>query len=128
MEVPRLGVNSEMQLPVYATATATPDPIFICNLQHQIFNPPSKAKDGNCILTETSQALNLLIQHGNSRKFLKISKPRSEGNKEEMVPGLPEKLDWGGGSQEVERLKQCYFREPQVPGSSQESTVKNWKI
>ena len=26
MEVPRLGVESELQLPAYATATATPDP------------------------------------------------------------------------------------------------------
>ena len=26
MEVPRLGVESELQLPVYTTATATPDP------------------------------------------------------------------------------------------------------
>ena len=25
MEVPRLGVESELQLPAYATATATPD-------------------------------------------------------------------------------------------------------
>jgi len=25
MEVPRLGVESELQLPVYTTATATPD-------------------------------------------------------------------------------------------------------
>ena len=26
MEVPRLGVKSELKLPVYTTATATPDP------------------------------------------------------------------------------------------------------
>ena len=39
MEVPRLGVESELQLP--ATATATPDPSHVCTLrcswwQHQI--------------------------------------------------------------------------------------------
>ena len=30
MEVPRLGVQSELQLMAYATATATPDPSHIC--------------------------------------------------------------------------------------------------
>ena len=32
MEVPRLGVESELQLPAYTTTTAMPDPI--CNLHH----------------------------------------------------------------------------------------------
>ena len=48
MEVPRLGVESELQLLSYATATQ--DPSRICNLHHssqqlQILNPLSKAKD-----------------------------------------------------------------------------------
>ena len=34
MEVPRLGVESELQLLAYTTATATPDPSHICNLHH----------------------------------------------------------------------------------------------
>ena len=34
MEVPRLGVESELQLLVYATATATWDPSCVCNLYH----------------------------------------------------------------------------------------------
>ena len=36
MEVPRLGVKSELQLLAYvtATATATPDPSHLCNLHH----------------------------------------------------------------------------------------------
>ena len=34
MEVPRLGVKSEPQLLVYATATATRDPSHICDLHH----------------------------------------------------------------------------------------------
>ena len=43
MEVPRLGVKSELQLPAYTTATVTPDLSPICNLhyilwQHQILN------------------------------------------------------------------------------------------
>ena len=34
MEVPRLGAELEMQLPVYTTATATWDPSRVCNLLH----------------------------------------------------------------------------------------------
>ena len=34
MEVPRLGVESELQLPAYTAATATPDPSRICDLHH----------------------------------------------------------------------------------------------
>ena len=50
MEVPRLGVELELQLPTYATATAMPDPSQVCNLHHspqqcQTLNPLSKARD-----------------------------------------------------------------------------------
>ena len=50
MEVPRLGVKSELQLPVYTTATAMPGPSFICDLHHspqqcQILNPLNEAWD-----------------------------------------------------------------------------------
>ena len=50
MEVPRLGVKLELQLPVYTTATATPDPSRVCDLHHsswqcQILNPLSEARD-----------------------------------------------------------------------------------
>ena len=34
MEVPRLGVQSELQLPAYTPATATGDPSHICDLHH----------------------------------------------------------------------------------------------
>ena len=34
MEVPRLGVESELQLPVCATATATQCPSHVCDLHH----------------------------------------------------------------------------------------------
>ena len=34
MEVPRLGVESELQLPAYTTAIATRDPSAICDLHH----------------------------------------------------------------------------------------------
>ena len=50
MQVPRLGVRLELQLPAYTTATATLDPSRICNLhhssrQHQILKPLSEARD-----------------------------------------------------------------------------------
>ena len=34
MEVPRLGVESEIQLPAYTTATARWDPSRVCDLYH----------------------------------------------------------------------------------------------
>ena len=50
MDVPRLGVESELQRLAYTTATATQNPSHICDLHHSswqrwILNPPSKAKD-----------------------------------------------------------------------------------
>ena len=50
MEVPRLGVKSELQLPAYATATATLGLSCIYDLHHssqqpRILNPLSKARD-----------------------------------------------------------------------------------
>ena len=57
MHVPRLGVESELQLPPYSTATATQDPSRIwdlhCSLQQcQILNPLSEAGDQTRILTD----------------------------------------------------------------------------
>ena len=34
MDVPRLGVESELQLPAYAIATAMPDLSHVCDLHH----------------------------------------------------------------------------------------------
>ena len=58
MEVPRLGVESELWQPAYATGTATPDPSHICCLQHSseqhwILNPLSEAKDRTRVLMDT---------------------------------------------------------------------------
>ena len=58
MEVPRLGIESELQLLAYATATATPDPRRICDLhrgsvQCQILNPLSGASNQTHILMDT---------------------------------------------------------------------------
>ena len=60
MEVPRLGVESELQSPPYATATTTQDPSHTCDLhcsswQRWIRNPPSEARDRTRILMDTSQ-------------------------------------------------------------------------
>ena len=72
MAVSRLGVESELQLLAYTTATATWDPSCICNLHHssrqcQIPGPPSKARDRTCILMDTSQIL--LHHNGNSHQM-----------------------------------------------------------
>ena len=50
MEVPRVGVQSELQLPAYTTAIATQDPSLVCDLHHssrqrRILNSLSKARD-----------------------------------------------------------------------------------
>ena len=50
MEVPRLGVQMELQLSAYTTATAMPDLSHVCDLhhssqQHRILNPLSEARD-----------------------------------------------------------------------------------
>ena len=61
MEVPRLGVELELQLPAYITATATMDPSWVCDLhrsswQPWILNPLSKARDQTRIFVDTSQS------------------------------------------------------------------------
>ena len=60
MEIPRLGVESELQQPGSATATATAGSSLICDLhhssqQHRIPDPLSKARDGTCILIDVSR-------------------------------------------------------------------------
>ena len=60
VEVPGLGVESELQLPAYTTATATRDPSHVCDLHHSswqcwILNPLKEARDQTCILTDTSR-------------------------------------------------------------------------
>ena len=55
MEVPRLGVKLELQVPAYATAIETPDPSHVSDLQHssqqgRIPDPVSEARDWTRIL------------------------------------------------------------------------------
>ena len=59
MEVPRLRVKSELQLPACATATATRSLGHVCNVhhslwQHQILNPLSEARVRTQVFTDTS--------------------------------------------------------------------------
>ena len=61
MEVPRLGVQSELQPLSYATFTAMPDLSHVCDLHHsswqcQILNPLSEAGGQACVLMDTSQS------------------------------------------------------------------------
>ena len=72
MEVPRLGVESELQPPAYTTATAMPDPSRICDLHHSlrqcwILNPLSEVRDRTQTLRDASRVLNPLNHNGNSR-------------------------------------------------------------
>ena len=62
MEGPRLGVESQLQLPAYTTATAIRDPSCICNLypsswRRPIIDPLSKARYQTLVLMDTSQIL-----------------------------------------------------------------------
>ena len=57
--VPRLGVQSELKLPAYTTATATWEPSLVCDLQHSsqqcwILNPLIEARDRTRVLMDTS--------------------------------------------------------------------------
>ena len=59
LEVPRLGMESELQLPAYTTATATWDLSRVCDLHHSsrqrwILNPLSEARDQTHVLVDPS--------------------------------------------------------------------------
>ena len=80
MEVPRLGVQSELQLPAYTIVIATQDPRCVCNLhlsswQCRILNPLSKARDQTHILMDTSQFPMNHSGNAYDLKFLVIDNP-----------------------------------------------------
>ena len=59
MKLPSLRVELKLQLPAYATATATHNPSRVCNLcrslwQCRILNPLSEAGDRARVLMDTS--------------------------------------------------------------------------
>ena len=60
IEVPRLGVQLELQLLAYTTDTEMWDPSHVCDLYHSlgkhwILNPLSEAMDLTHVLMDTSQ-------------------------------------------------------------------------
>ena len=67
------GMETELQLQTYTTATGTLALSYTCDLccslwQCWILDPQSEARDWTCILMDTSQTLNLLSHNGNSEK------------------------------------------------------------
>ena len=75
MEVSRLGVELELQLPAYTTAMQ--DLNRVCDLhhssrQHQILNALSKARDQTCLLTNPSCIVNHSAMMGTPFKSLGI--------------------------------------------------------
>ena len=78
MEVPRLGVELELQLPASTTATAMLYLSCVFDLhhssrQHRILNPLSEARDRTCVLMDASLGSLPLSHVGNS-----LSGPISE--------------------------------------------------
>ena len=85
MDIPRLGVKMELQLPAYTTATATQDPSLVCTTahttpelhhssrQHWIPNTLSKARNQTCILTDTSWIHFHCATVGTPEWFLRLS-------------------------------------------------------
>ena len=60
MEVPWLGVKSELHLLAYTTAIATQDPSHVCDLHHcswqcWVLSPLSEARDQTHVLMDTSE-------------------------------------------------------------------------
>jgi len=77
MEVPRLEVKWELQLPACATATAMQDLSCVCGLhhssrQHRILDPPSKARDQTRILMDPGRVGVTLSHEGNSHIIVLI--------------------------------------------------------
>ena len=71
MDVPRLGVKSDLQLPAYATAMATQDLSRVCDLHHSsqqgwILSLLSEARDQTCNLMVPSQVHNQMSHNRNS--------------------------------------------------------------
>ena len=84
MEVPRLRVESVLQLPTYTTVTATWDPTLICDLHHSspqcrfLLNPLSEAKDLTHVLMDTSRVCYHWATTGTPKGLLFFLKPTCE--------------------------------------------------
>ena len=85
LEVPWLGVESEMKLQAYVRATAAWDPSHIFDLSHslqqrQILNPVTEVRDWTRIVMDTSRGLNPVSYKGNSSLALLLIKFFSIGD------------------------------------------------
>ena len=114
MEVPRLEVESELQLPAYATATAAREPSCICELHHSswqrwILNPLSETRDQtrnlmvpsqicfHCTTTGTPQApiLTYATAGGNAKSLTHCMRPGVEFESSWiLVRFLPAEPQW----------------------------------
>ena len=82
MEVPRLGVKSELQLLAYITAIAMQDPSLVCDLhcsswQRQILNPLRENRGSSRNLMDPSQVHQPLRHKGNSHNFFTLIRLQS---------------------------------------------------
>ena len=81
MEIPRIGVKLELQLPVYTIATAIRDPSHVCDLHHssrqrRIPIPLSGARYQTYILMDTSWICFPCATMGSSKKKKKKKKEK----------------------------------------------------
>ena len=104
MEVPRLGVESELQLPAYTTATVIRDLSHVCGLHHNsqqrwILNPLSKARNQTCVLMDISWVPNPLNHNGNSlTKLLRVGYYQLQCTNEDIDGAIKEPAhDWTAG-------------------------------
>jgi len=105
MGVPRLGVESELQLPAYATATATWDLRCVCDPHHssrqcQILNPLSKARDQTCILMDPRWFVNHWDMKGTPRHLnfytmISTAIPDLKNSAHDPLPIKPDSLPNG---------------------------------
>ena len=90
MEVPRLGVKSELWLLACAKDIATQDLSRVCNLHHssqqnQILNPRSKARDWTRVLMDPSQVCYCWVTTGTPEVTLKKMKSFSICNEWSVI-------------------------------------------
>ena len=97
MEVTRLGVESELQLPAYATATEMSDRCCVCDLHHssqqrQVLNPLSEARDRTCVLMDASEVRFCGVRTGTPDHKVKAQRLRVGrsplGHRQLAIPSL----------------------------------------
>ena len=68
MDIPRLGVQSKLELPAYTTATATPNPSYVCDL-HVSSRQPGSLSHGARPGIEPAPS-RILNHNGNSKMVI----------------------------------------------------------